>query len=250
MLIIEQGAALQSSPRYGSKTVIYPPPDSPKGPGGVIVSGVRKSSTPMFQEPTVKRAIAFFDGQNLFYAAKTAFGYTSPNYDPIKLATAVCDSQGWSLTQTRFYTGVPTADDNPRWHDFWSRKLLTMKRAGVHVYSRPLRYRNKTGSDGSPVLVGEEKGIDVRIAIDVFSCAIQDRFDVALLFSQDQDLSELADEFRTIAKSQSRWLKMASAFPISPTSRNKRGINSTDWIKMDRAMYDACIDQRDYHRVT
>jgi hypothetical protein len=26
-------------------------------------------------EPPVKRAIAFFDGQNLFHAAKRAFGY-------------------------------------------------------------------------------------------------------------------------------------------------------------------------------
>jgi hypothetical protein len=123
-----------------------------------------------------------------------------------------------------------------------------MKRAGVHVYSRPLRYRNKIGPGGAPVLVGEEKGIDVRIAIDVFSCAVQNRFDVALVFSQDQDLSEVADEFRIIATSQSRWIKMASAFPVSPTSANKRGINSTDWIKIDRAMYDASIDHRDYRR--
>ncbi len=29
-------------------------------------------------EPILKRAIAFFDGQNLFYAAKYAFGYPWP----------------------------------------------------------------------------------------------------------------------------------------------------------------------------
>jgi uncharacterized LabA/DUF88 family protein len=202
----------------------------------------------VFPEPAQKRAVAFFDGQNLFHSAKKSFGYTFPNYDPMKLASAVCAAQGWTLNQTRFYTGVPTADDSESWHDFWSRKILAMKRAGAHVYSRPLRYRNKLGPGGSPVLVGEEKGIDVRIAIDVFSCAIQNRFDVALVFSQDQDLSEVADEFRVIAASQNRWLKMASAFPVSPTSTNKRGINSTDWVKIDRAMYDACIDHRDYRR--
>lgn len=32
-------------------------------------------------EPAVKRAAAFIDGQNLFCAAKEAFGYTFPNYD-------------------------------------------------------------------------------------------------------------------------------------------------------------------------
>ncbi len=33
-------------------------------------------------EPTTKRAIAFFDGQNPFYATKEAFDYSYPNYDP------------------------------------------------------------------------------------------------------------------------------------------------------------------------
>lgn len=31
-------------------------------------------------EPAIKRVVAFFDGQNLFYAAKYAFGYNWPNY--------------------------------------------------------------------------------------------------------------------------------------------------------------------------
>jgi len=38
-------------------------------------------------EPQTKRAIAFVDGQNLFYAAKEAFGYSHPNYDVLALAT-------------------------------------------------------------------------------------------------------------------------------------------------------------------
>ena len=35
----------------------------------------------MASEPAIKRAVAFVDGQNLFYAAKIAFGYSFPNYD-------------------------------------------------------------------------------------------------------------------------------------------------------------------------
>jgi len=37
-------------------------------------------------EPADKRAFVFIDGQNLFYAAKQAFGYNFPNYDPQRLA--------------------------------------------------------------------------------------------------------------------------------------------------------------------
>jgi hypothetical protein len=103
-----------------------------------------------------------------------------------------------------FYTGVPSVADNPLWHQFWSAKLLAMKRMGINTFSRPLRYRHKEirFSDSIEVskLVGEEKGIHVRIALDI----------------------------------------------IRLVRKNKRGINNTDWIEIDRTLYDDCIDQKDY----
>ncbi len=201
-------------------------------------------------EPATKRTIAFIDGQNLYYSVREAFGYTYPNYDVQTLARKICLSQGWQLIQTRFYTGVPAANDNPFWHEFWSRKLAVLGRQGVHTFSRPLRYRNKrvTLPDRTEhtFLTGEEKGIDVRIALDVIGMAHHNEYDVALIFSQDQDLSEVAEEIRVIAQEQNRWIKVACAFPHSPTSRNRRGIEKTDWIRIDRATYDGCLDRRDY----
>jgi uncharacterized LabA/DUF88 family protein len=201
-------------------------------------------------EPAIKRTTAFVDGQNVFYAAKEAFGYTYPNYDVKALAEALCRQQGWQLDHTRFYTGIPHPQDHARWHHFWMAKLRTMSWQGTYVYSRPLRYRNQSvelpNGTVQTVLVGEEKGIDVRIALDVIRFAYESACDVLLIFSQDQDLSEVADEVRRVARLQQRWLKMACAFPSSPTSRNSRGINNTDWIKIDRATYDRCLDPRDY----
>ena len=60
-------------------------------------------------EPRIKRTIALVDGQNLFYGAKEAFGYSHPNYDPLLLAQSVCERRGWRLDQVRFYTGIPDA---------------------------------------------------------------------------------------------------------------------------------------------
>jgi len=201
-------------------------------------------------EPPVKRTIAFFDGQNLFHTVKSAFGYIYPNYDVKALAQSICAAKGWQLDQVRFYTGVPDSTDNAMWNGFWAAKLLAMSRQGVWTFSRPLRYRNQTVKlpDGTShaFLAAEEKGVDVRIALDVIRLAHRRDYDVALVFSQDQDLSEVAAEVRTISAEQSRWIKMASAFPVSPVSRNRRGINSTDWIRIDRAAYYACIDPRDY----
>ena len=192
------------------------------------------------------------DGQNLFHAAREAFGYTYPNYDVSALAKQICVGQGWSLAQTRFYTGVPDARNNRRWNGFWTRKLAVMGRQGVVVYSRPLRYRNRTVSlpDGTQhsFPTGEEKGIDVRIALDVISLAHRRAYDVALVMSQDQDLSEVADEIRTIAQEQQRWIKIACAFPQSSASQNRRGIERTDWIRIDQELYTRCLDPRDYRQ--
>ena len=95
-------------------------------------------------EPAIKRAAVFIDGQNLFHAAREAFGYTYPNYDVLALGRAICDARGWTSSEVHFYTGIPDQADDPRWHRFWTAKLATMGRQGVHVFSRVLRYRNRT----------------------------------------------------------------------------------------------------------
>lgn len=201
------------------------------------------------KEPAIIRAVSFFDGQNLFHSAKQAFGYTWPNFDPVALTESICAGNGWNVSGVRFYTGVPDAADKPFWNHFWTAKGAQMGRDNVHVFTRPLRYRNKRVSlpDGSEYsfLDGDEKGIDVRIALDIIRLALKREFDVALLFCRDQDLSEVADEIRIIAAEQGRWIKMVSAFPYSPAFK-ERGINGTDWVKIDRASYDACLDKRDY----
>ena len=201
-------------------------------------------------EPPLKRAIVFIDGQNLHYAVKNTFGYVYPNYDVKLLAEKICSTRGWKLEQVRFYTGVPDSNDDFLWYNFWTRKLAVMGQKGVFIFSRKLRYRNQTvklpNGQTHTFLVGQEKGVDVRIALDIIRFARENICDVCLALSQDQDLSEVADEVRIISQEQNRWIKMASAFPVSPTSKNTRGINKTDWIKIDRSMYDSCIDPNDY----
>lgn len=202
-------------------------------------------------EPETKRVAAFVDGQNLFHAAKQAFGSSFPDYDPVALARAVCELQdGWELRELRFYTGVPDVQDDAFWHQFWNSKLAVMGTRGVHTYRRSLRYHQRLvkAPDGSEFSIreGHEKGIDVRLALDVIRLALDNAFDVALVFSQDQDLSEIADEIRSIGRRNSRWLKIASAFPARPDSVNPRGINKTDWIPIDQATYERCLDPLDH----
>ena len=125
-----------------------------------------------------------------------------------------------------------------------------MGRQGVVVFSRSLRYRNQTvrlpDSREFTFAVGEETGVDIRMALDVIRMAHRGQYDVAVILSQDQGFSEVADEIRIIAQERSRWIKVACAYPLSPTTRNRRGINRTDWLPINRVMYDSCLDRRDY----
>jgi len=102
--------------------------------------------------------------------------------------------------------------------------------------------------DGSQhtVLVGREKGVDVRFALDLVRLASDHHYDVGLILSQDQDLTEAVEDVKLIARHENRWTWLACAYPVSPVSHNRRGIDKTDWIRIDRKLYDACIDKRDY----
>lgn len=201
-------------------------------------------------EPAAKRAVSFFDGQNLFRRAKAAFGYYHPNYDPRKLSDAVCEVRGWQNHGVRFYTGVPDPRRNPMWYGYWERRSLDMRHTGIEVTTRPLCYRSERIHlpDGrtQQVVIAQEKGIDLRIGLDAVRMARSGQLDVAVIFSQDQDLAEVAEEIREISRSENRWLKVVSAFPVSPTTAMRRGINNTDWFRMDQAFYDACLDPWDY----
>ena len=154
--------------------------------------------------PKKKRAVSFFDGQNLFRHAMAAFGHFHPNFDPIKLADAICASKGWERRGVRFYTGVPLAQHDPMWHGYWAARSLAMRRSGILVTTRPLRYHSEkvVMSDGSEqtIYTPHEKGIDVRLALDAVRLARQDQYDVAIIFSQDSDLGEIVEEIREISE--------------------------------------------------
>ena len=204
----------------------------------------------LMDEPAVKRAVSFFDGQNLFRRAMAAFGHYHPNYDPKKLTDAVCQARGWENHGVRFYTGVPSRRRDPTWYGYWERRSLSMRHTGITVVTRPLRYQveNILLPDGTmrEIVTSQEKGIDLRIGLDVVRMAHLGQVDVALIFSQDQDLAEVADEIREISHSENRWLKVASAFPVSPLVPRARGINKTDWFPMAQTFYNACLDTWDY----
>ncbi len=197
-------------------------------------------------EPERKRVHAFFDCQNLFRVAKNLWPkHTSPDFDPVALARAIVKTYPqWVLEGIHLYTGIHTPQVNLDLHTFWSRKLATHKSqdSRVTIFTRPLRYSSVPNHNNStrPFSQAREKGIDIRIALDLVRRARLREYDVALLFSQDEDFKEVAEEIRAIANEHNRWIKIASAFPSD--EHHKRGVDKTDWIEISKALFESCLD--------
>jgi len=168
--------------------------------------------------PASPQAIAFFDGQNLFRSAKRAFAYIYPNYDPKKLSQKICINQGWELKETRFYTGFRNLREDIFWNQFWRGKFAQLKRDSVHVFSRDLRYQNEqvtlpTGQIYT-IRTTREKGVDVKIAVDIIRLAHRRIYDVALVFSQDQDFSESRRKSASLLRNKTPGLKLHLLFLV------------------------------------
>lgn len=190
------------------------------------------------------RTIVFFDGQNLFHGAKDAWAapveprgspYIFPSYDVQKLAQRLVDRiPDRALEQIRFYTGVPSKEANPLWHGFWSNKLRYLGSKGVYVYKGRI----------SPH--GNEKGVDVSLAIDVVGLTYEQAYDTAIIVSQDWDFGPAINLAKTLVRKQGRNVAFESAFPNGPGSKNNRGIPGTQWVRIDKGVYDSCIDPTEY----
>ena len=87
-----------------------------------------------YVEPPIKRAVTFFDLQNLFLSSKSAWGYSFPNFDPVELSRLVITRHsGWKLTGIHLYTGIHDSKKSPFWHNFWTKKLASHQAQDTRV---------------------------------------------------------------------------------------------------------------------
>ena len=189
--------------------------------------------------------IVFIDGQNLYHRARDAWApdppvqhtpYSWPSYDVEKLAAWIIRRvPGRVLKQIRFYTGVPNSSGTERnrfWHGFWTNKLRHLRNRGVYVYT------------GHVNPGGQEKGVDVSLAIDLIQLTHERSYDTAVIVSQDWDFGPAVRLARKIAHGQGRALDFESVFPLNP--QNRRGVPGTTWIHIDQRTYDSFYDPTEF----
>jgi uncharacterized LabA/DUF88 family protein len=209
----------------------------------------------------MKRVFVFFDGQAVFKQAKACWNYVEANFDPVCLANEVTSFvPNRELKGFFFYTGVPQGKYNPELRAFWNNKIRSIrataaKDGSIEIFdtvTRDMKYKYKTVFDkkaNRPVNrpIGREKGIDVRIALDIVKYARMGTFDVLIVMSQDSDLTEAVEDTKEIAIAQNRIMQYESAFPFTeqpydPKRFNRWGLPGTIVRRIYRDLYDNCVD--------
>ncbi len=203
-------------------------------------------------KPADIRVAAFVDGMNLFNSAKRCFAYKHPNYDIARLVESVVGMEpGRRLVSATFYVGIPKPLDDPEKNQWWTKKLAAIGRSGVSVVSRNLKRRELTIKLGGLVFYEKtiprlvEKGIDLKLGLDLVRLARGRTFDTAIIFSQDGDLVEAVEEVHSLAAEQARWIQVECAYPVA-AGVDSWPIRRTLPRQITKAVYDTCIDPADY----
>lgn len=203
-----------------------------------------------------KRNHIFIDGQNFYLSAKRAFGLRYPDFDIPALGRHLSERMSPGAGPDpiiRFYIGMPVARFSPHWTNFWTNKLNAAREAGVEVTTRDLRYLTETdpaAPGGLRVLSAREKGIDLRIALDVMAAARRPDCRNIMIVSRDQDFQEVVRDVQEMCDLTDRKMGLWSAFPeVRNGPSFNRGVDGTREIFITRSDYRALRDPTDYRVV-
>jgi len=201
-----------------------------------------------------QRVILFIDNQNMYKGSRQAFfdhptHFIEGQFDPVSMGELICTRPppgfARTLTQVRVYTGQPDSTKDPNGYGASRRQYSYWRDRGAEVIRRPLRY-----PPNYPNAKPEEKGIDVMLAIDFISMAIDGQYDVGVIASTDTDFIPAIDFVIQRYRESCRPEVTAWCAREHRNSRLSSDFKSIwcHWLK--RADYDSIADPTDYtHRV-
>lgn len=198
----------------------------------------------------------FIDYQNTYMRAREAFGDPTTEHDytfgqvfPRRLAVLLrqrAEEKGFDreLVDVRIYRGEPDAQRSSKGQAACQRQVrFWREQAAVTVITRPLHYRIVGKDSGEPRWEAREKGIDVRIAVDLVRGALNDEYDVAVLFSADSDLVPAAEAVLDSGK----WMEFAAWKADGAHAPHLRVPGRRTWCHfLTRQDFDLVQDRTDY----
>ena len=170
-------------------------------------------------------------------------------FDPIALGELISsrrppEGEAARLEQVRIYRGMPHAIRQPRAQMAAERQIAAWScDPRTTVITRPLRYR-RTRPPSKP----QEKGIDVRLAVDFVAMALRGEYDVGVLLSHDTDLLPALEAVLDLSPSADP--QVAAWAPRTGSINRLRVSGRKVWCHyLTAADYAAVADTRNYARV-
>lgn len=211
------------------------------------------------EKPETLRVVVFIDGQNFYNDCKRVFGHgeTHPHLLAQELCSSAVGGPNRTLQEVRFYTGIHGPRRDPKMNSYMQRRLSAMQKNGVTTISRPLKYSEEVVEDRhkrgqyKKIWKGREKGIDVRLALDMVIYAMINKYDIASLVSRDSDLEEAINDVFLIRKAFERWITVENVLccetTISGKSKPLPGLDPPmRTIHFDQDFFDKIRDDTDY----
>src|SRR5437773_7607043 len=147
----------------------------------------------MSSGPGVKRRVAtFIDYQNCYRAAREAFFDDASDpawmgqFFPHMMANLLASKGAgpYSLSFIGVCAGIAANSKEPKTFSARRKQIALWQKTGCTVFARPLQYPRSW-----PKEKPHEKGVDVKLAIDLVMKAIAGEYDLAIVASCDTDLT-------------------------------------------------------------
>lgn len=199
----------------------------------------------------ILNCVLFIDAQNMYKSARDAFfdknidHHTKGQYDPIKLGQIVCERSEAvkkTISSVRLYTGRPDADKDPKTYSSHMKQCSKWEKLGVTVIHRTLRYPFDW-----PTRKPQEKGVDVALAVDIVTMAMDGQYDIGIIASTDTDLKP-AIEYVYRRFNGTPWIEVMAWY--SDKHKNRLSISGARiWCHfLHIEDYNHCVDLNDYSK--
>lgn len=204
------------------------------------------------------RVGVFIDGQNVTIGARHAFG--NGNMHPLLLARSLAGSD--TLVEVRYATGIPSAKHDSDRAESEQRRHQLMRKTDVVVLERELRYREQweirdrdlprpRGRIGEVRQArvkaynrGQEKGVDVWLALDALVMCARSDLDRVVIASADSDLDMVPDYLKMIPGNEGTTVDNARI--VTDNRELRAGDSYDDTLAIDRAVFEYAKDDFDY----
>jgi len=205
----------------------------------------------------VEQVAVFLDWQNVYRRARESFhdvyadshcGQVVPLDLALCLTEQVADgAPARELSEVRIYRGMPDQAVDPQGYAAFRRQATRWAlNRKVSLHARKLRYP-EGWSRGWAGEAPREKGVDVALAVDLVTMAVERKFDTAIVMSSDQDLAPAVEFIKSRRTSLGVRVEVAAwrgDYGRSPNRITAPGVYC-HWL--DQSTYWGLMDETDYN---